>query len=44
MKKMYTTMDIRLSYLEEEDVITYSAGELDSEKENDLTSDDIFAD
>ena len=44
MKKMYTTMDIRLSYLEEEDVITFSAGELDSDKGNDLTSDDIFED
>ena len=41
MKKHYTMLDIRLSYLEE-DVITFSAGELDSEKDNDLTSDDIF--
>ena len=44
MKKMYAEMDIQLFQWEEEDIVTLSAGEFDSGKDDDLMSDDIFND
>ncbi len=44
MKKIYIEMDIQLLYLEEQDIVTFSAGEFDSEKDNDLVGSDIFND
>lgn len=43
-RKNYTFVEIDLLFLEQEDIITASAGGFDSEKDNDATSggDDIF--
>lgn len=41
-RKAYDYVKIDLLYLDEQDLITASAGNFDSEKDNDLTSGDIF--
>lgn len=42
MKKEYASLEIECWLLEKKDLITASAGSDDSQKDNDLTSDDMF--
>lgn len=41
-RKFYDSLEIRLYMLEDEDIVTASAGEYDSAKDDDVLGDDIF--